>query len=385
MFNEVICFIRSLYGEGFIPLHEPKFIGNEKKYLNECIDSTFVSSVGKFVDKLEEDLCRFTGSKFAVATMSGTAALHMALILADVDQDDEVITQALTFVATANAISYQRAYPIFLDSAPDNLGLCPDDLKAFLTKFADVENGVCFNKKTGRKIKACVPMHVFGHPVKLNEIIEICNQYNIIVIEDAAESLGSTYKGRQTGTIAPIGIVSFNGNKIVTSGGGGAILIQDESLAKKAKHLTTTAKVSHKWEFYHDQIGYNYRLPNLNAALICAQLEKLPEFIKNKKDTASKYKTFFSKTEIEFVESIDDSNYWLNAVKLKDKIEKNKFLEELNSNEIMSRPIWKLMIDLPAFSQCYSSELNNAKNYEETVVNLPSSVRLKNLIKGKSL
>jgi perosamine synthetase len=376
MYDELISLIRSMYGEGFIPLHEPRFIGNEKKYLEECIDSTFVSSVGKFVDKFEQMLCEYTGAKFAVATMNGTAALHMSLILADVEPGDEVITQALTFVATANAISYQSAYPVFLDSAADNLGLCPKDLKKFLEENAEVVDGVCINKKNKRKIKACVPMHVFGHPVRLEEILNVCKEYNITVVEDAAESLGSFYKGRHTGTIAPIGAISFNGNKIVTSGGGGAILIQDEAMAKRAKHLTTTAKVPHKWDFYHDEIGYNYRLPNLNAALICAQLEKLPEFVNDKRETASKYKEFFSSTEFEFIDSTDESNYWLNAIQCKDEQQRNELLETLNSKQIMTRPIWKLMIDLPAFKGCFHSNLTNAKKYEQTIVNLPSSVRV---------
>lgn len=376
MYNELISFIRSMYGEGFIPLHEPRFIGNEKKYLEECIDSTFVSSVGKFVDKFEQMLCDITNSKFAIATTNGTAALHMSLILADVQRDDEVITQALTFVATANAISYQGAHPIFLDSAEDNLGLCPKDLKKFLEDNTEVIDGVCFNKNTNRKIKACVPMHVFGHPILLDEIIEICKEYCITVIEDAAESLGSRYKGKHTGTIAPIGALSFNGNKVVTAGGGGAILFQDEDLAKRAKHLTTTAKVPHKWDFYHDEIGYNYRMPNLNAALICAQLEKLPEFLKNKKETANKYKEFFSTSEFEFIDCDEDSNFWLNAIKVKNIKQRDELLETLNRAQVMTRPVWKLMSELPAFKDCYRSDLVNAKNYEQTVVNLPSSVRI---------
>ncbi|MBT4791721.1 MAG: LegC family aminotransferase, partial [Halobacteriovoraceae bacterium] len=299
MFDHTVNFIKSLYGDNFIPLHEPRFVGNEKKYLNECIDSTFVSSVGKYVDQFEKMLCEYTGSNFAVATMNGTAALHMSLILADVKANDEVITQALTFVATANAISYLDAHPIFLDSANDNLGLCPDDLEQFLELNVEVKSdGFAYNKSTGRRIKACVPMHTFGHPVKLDEILVICKRYNIFVIEDAAESIGSMYKQKHTGTIAPIGVMSFNGNKTITSGGGGALLIQDEQLALKAKYLTTTAKVSHKWEYYHDEIGYNYRLPNLNAALACAQLENLPAFIVNKVETAKLYKSFFSSQNI---------------------------------------------------------------------------------------
>lgn len=380
MFDEVISYIRSLYGEGFIPLHEPRFIGNEKNYVNECIDSTFVSSVGKFVDRFEEMLCEITGSKFAVATVNGTAALHISLLLAGVERDDEVLTQALTFVATANAISYTGAHSVFLDSSADNLGLCPDDLRNFLEQNATLDkDGFCYNKITKRRIKACVPMHVFGHPVKLDEIIEICKRFNIFVIEDAAESLGSLYKGKHTGTIAPVGALSFNGNKIVTSGGGGALLIQDEKLAKWAKHITTTAKVPHRWEFFHDEIAYNYRLPNLNAALICAQLENLEEFKVNKRQTAAKYENFFSEKGVTFLTEPPqcDSNYWLNAILLNSKEEQQRFLSVTNDAGVMTRPVWKLMPDLPAFSKNQTTNLINARKYEETLVNIPSSVRLK--------
>ena len=380
MFEEITSFIRSLYGEGQIQLHEPHFIGNEKAYLNDCIDSTFVSSVGKYVDRLEKMLCEYTGSKFAIATVNGTAALHVGLILAGVEKDDEVLTQALTFVATANAVSYTGAHNVFLDSGADNLGLCPEDLEKFLSQNAEIAaDGFCYNKTTKRRIKACVPMHVFGHPVKLDEIMAICQQYNIIVVEDAAESLGSLYKGKHTGTIAPIGTLSFNGNKIVTSGGGGALLIQDEKLAKKAKHITTTAKVPHRWEFFHDEIGFNYRLPNLNAALLCAQIEKLGEFKKNKRETAEKYKEFFSRSGLEFLAEPAEceSNYWLNAILLKNKDEQQKFLTATNNAEVMTRPIWRLMPDLPAFTNCQRTALQNARKYENTVVNIPSSVRIK--------
>lgn len=379
MFDNVINFIRSIYGEGFIPLHEPKFIGNEKAYLNDCIDSTYVSSVGKFVDQLEKMLCEITGSRFAVATVNGTAALHMSLILSGVEKDDEVLTQALTFVATANAITYTGAHCIFLDSAQDNLGLCPIDLEKFLAENTFIgKDGFCYNQVTKKRIKACIPMHVFGHPVKLDEIIKICQSYNISVIEDAAESIGSFYKKKHTGTIAPIGTLSFNGNKIVTSGGGGALLIQDEVLARRAKHLSTTAKVPHKWEFFHDEIGYNYRLPNLNAALLCAQLENLDLFKSNKREIAEKYKTFFSETEYKFISepSQAESNYWLNAILLKNNEEQQKFLAFSNEAGVMTRPVWRLMPDLPAFKDCMKTELTHAKHYEKTLVNIPSSVRL---------
>jgi perosamine synthetase len=377
MFDDIIKFIRSIYGDEFIPLHEPRFVGNEKKYLNECIDSTFVSSVGKFVDKFEQMLCEITGSKFAVATVNGTAALHISLLLAGVERDDEVLTQALTFVATANAISYTGAHSVFLDSDKDNLGLSPNDLEKFLDQFGEMRSdGFCYNKKSGRRIKACVPMHVFGHPVKLDEILAVCSKYNITVIEDAAESLGSYYKGKHTGTIAPIGALSFNGNKIVTCGGGGALLIQDEKLAKRAKHITTTAKIPHRWEFRHDEVGYNYRLPNLNAALMCAQLENLEKFRQNKIQTANQYKEFFAKKNISFLTQPPEceSNYWLNAISLKDKAEQLAFLTSTNDAGVMTRPIWELMSELPAFNNCQKTDLINAKKYSETIVNIPSSV-----------
>jgi perosamine synthetase len=379
MYENTVKFIKSLYGNKFIPLHEPRFMGNEKKYLNDCIDSTFVSSVGKYVDKFEEMICEYTGSKYAVAVTNGTAALHMSLILADVKENDEVLTQALTFVATANAISYTGAEPVFLDSASDNLGLCPDDLRLFLSEFAEMNaDGFAYNKSSGRRIKSCIPMHTFGHPVKLDDIIEICNNYNIIVIEDAAESIGSFYKGKHTGTISPIGIMSFNGNKTVTCGGGGVLLIQDEKIAKRAKYLTTTAKVPHQWEFFHDEIGYNYRLPNLNAALACAQLENLPKYLENKKETADLYRSFFAKENFKFIDEPHSTNssFWLNAIMFDNEGQRDTFLEETNSNNVMTRPIWKLMSCLPAFKHCQKTELRNAIKYQSTIVNIPSSVRL---------
>lgn len=380
MFDEEINFVRSLYGANeFIPLHEPRFVGHEKKYVGECIDSTFVSSVGKFVDKFEQMICEFTGSKHAVATTNGTSALHLALVLADVSGDDEVLTQALTFVATANAISYTRAAPVFIDSCEDNLGMCPLDLENFLKNNSVIgSDGYCYNKITKRRIKACVPMHVFGHPVYLDQIKVICEKYNIFLIEDAAESLGSFYKGSHTGTIAPIGVLSFNGNKIITSGGGGMLLIQDEFIAKKAKHLSTTAKIPHQWAFDHSEIGYNYRLPNLNAALACAQMENLSSFVKNKRETAALYRAFFKNTELKFVDEPNEceSNFWLNAVLCRDKNERDRFLEETNQKGVMTRPLWNLMNELAAFKNCQKTELKNATYYYDRVVNIPSSVRL---------
>lgn len=379
MFDDIISFIRSLYGNDFIPLHEPRFIGNEKKYLIECIDSTFVSSVGKFVDQFEKMICDITGANYAVAVVNGTAALHMSLILSDVKQNDEVITQALTFVATANAISYMGASPIFLDSGINNLALCPDDLENFLHQFAEMRSdGFCYNKSSGKRIKACVPMHTFGHPARMDEIVAICGKYNISLIEDAAESIGSLYKGKSTGTIAPIGVISFNGNKTVTCGGGGVLLFQNQTLASRAKHLTTTAKVPHKWEFFHDEVGYNYRMPNLNAALMCAQLELLPKFLISKRETASLYRKFFLNHKVSFFDQPVDceSSFWLNAIQLNNVDQRNEFLNKTNSSGVMTRPVWRLMNELPAFMEAQTTELTNAKRYQDCIVNIPSSVRM---------
>ena len=380
MYNDIIQFIRTTFHkpDGIIPLHAPCFSGNEKAYLNECVDSTFVSSVGKFVDTFEEIVAEYTGSKKAVACVNGTNALHVALLLVGVEPDDEVITQPLTFVATANAISYCGAHPVFIDVDRDTLGLSPSKMQAWLLQHGEVKNGACFNKTTHRRIKACVPMHTFGHPVHLDEMVELCNKYHIKLVEDAAESLGSFYKGKHTGTFGKIGILSFNGNKIVTTGGGGMLLFQDEELAAHAKHLTTQAKVPHRWEFVHDQIGYNYRLPNINAALGCAQMEQLPKFVANKRDLAQKYNQFFADKEPEFFVEPPGcvSNYWLNALVLKNREERDKLLTCTNNNGVMTRPVWQLMNRLPMFRKCQCGDLSNAEWMEECVVNLPSSVKL---------
>ncbi len=375
----VINFIRSLYEkEKFIPLHEPKFIGNEKKYLNECIKSTFVSSVGKFVDKFEDRIAKYTSSKYAIATTNGTSAIHISLILADVDQNCEVITQPLNFVASSNAIRYCDATPIFIDVDRDTMGLSPKSLRIFLEKNTIIKNKNCINKKTGKVIKACIPMHSYGHPCRIKEIKSICDEYYIFLIEDAAESLGSFYNKKHTGTFAKLGVISFNGNKIITAGAGGCIITNDKILAKKAKHLTTTAKVYHKWEFNHDMIGYNYRMPNLNAALLIAQLEKLNEFIINKRKLAIRYDTFFKSIDVNFFKEPKNckSNYWLNSIILKNKNQRDKFLEETNSKGIMTRPIWKLMNRLPMFKNFECDDLKNSKWLYERVVNIPSSVTL---------
>jgi perosamine synthetase len=377
MYKEVIAFIQKTYQTtDFIPLHEPKFIGNEKKYLNECIDSTFVSSVGRFVDEFEEKISNYTGVKYAIATSNGTSALHISLLLANVEQNDEVITQPLTFVATCNAISYCGAQPVFVDVDRDTMGLSPVALKEFLENNTTVKNQQCINNKTGKVIKACVPMHTFGHPCRIDEIKEICDKHHVFLIEDAAESVGSTYKGKHTGTLGQIGVMSFNGNKIITAGGGGCIVTNDKTLAKKAKYLTTTAKVPHKWDFNHDMVGYNYRMPNLNAALLVAQLENLNNFISSKRKLANMYETFFSGIDYAFVkEPVESkSNYWLNSIILKDKQQRDEFLDETNSSGIMTRPIWTLMNKLPMFEHAQCGDLINAEWLEQRVVNIPSSV-----------
>ncbi len=381
-FNKVIDFIRKKYNtpKDFIPLHEPRFIGNEKKYLNDCIDSTFVSSVGKYVDLFEQMTADFTKSKYAVAAVNGTNALHIALMLSGVNNGDEVITQSLTFIATANAISYCKAKPIFIDVDKETLGLSPNKLEEFLSEktFFDKKTKKQKNKKTNRPISACLPMHTFGHPAKIDKIVEICNKYNIPVIEDAAESLGSYYKNQHTGTFGKFGILSFNGNKIITTGGGGMILTNDEKLAKLAKHLTTQAKIPHRWEYAHDYIGYNYRLTNLQAALGVAQIENLPRFIDSKRKLAVEYKKIFSSLGIKFIDEPKNSksNFWLNAIILDNEKQRNEFLEFSNEKGIMTRPIWRLMNKLTMFNNCQTEDIKNAEWFEQRVVNIPSSVIL---------
>ncbi len=380
MYKDITDFIHKLYNtDKNVFLHTPHLIGNEKKYLNECIDTTFVSSVGQFVNRFEDMLSEFTGAQNVIVCVNGTNALHIAMLLVGVERDDEVITQALTFIATCNAVSYIGAHPIFIDVDKETMGLSPIALEKWLSQNATIENGVCKNKTTGRRIKACVPMHTFGHPVKIDEILTVCEKFNIELVEDAAESIGSYYKGKHTGTFGRVGVVSFNGNKTITTGGGGALLFNDEELAKQAKHLTTQAKVDHKWEFIHDQIGFNYRMPNVNAAIGCAQLEKIDEILANKRETANRYIEFFeNKTDIEFFREPTDSisNYWLNVLILKDKTAQQKFLEFTNSNGIMTRPIWRLMNKLPMFENCQTDNLENTFWYEDRIVNIPSSVRV---------
>ena len=380
MFEKIVSFIKSLYPEeNPVPLHAPRFSGNEKKYLMDCIDTTYVSYVGQYVDRFEDAIRQFTGANYAVAVSSGTAALHVALLLADVAPGDEVITQPLTFVATANAISYCGAQPVFVDVERPTLGLDPEALNDFLINNGILKpDGRCYNKITGRKIAACVPMHTFGHPVRIDQIIESCQRYQIPVVEDAAEALGSFYKGQHAGTFGELGILSFNGNKPVTTGGGGMIITNDETLATKAKHLTTTAKKPHQWEFVHDDVGYNYRMPNINAAVGCAQMECVAGVLENKRTTAQMYNQFFQDIGIPFITEPDhaQSNYWLNAIVLEDKQERERFLAYSREKGIQTRPVWTLISHLPMYSDCQCTSLENAQWLEDRLVNIPSSVRI---------
>jgi perosamine synthetase len=362
----------------FISLHEPRFAGNEWAYVKECLDTGWVSSVGTFVDRLEVDLASYTGVKRAVAVVNGTAALHICLMLAGVEAGDEVLVPALTFIATTNAVVYCGAVPHFVDSEERTLGLDPVRLAGYLAEIAKLRHDGCYNRGTGRRIKAVVPMHTFGHPVDLDPLLDVCKRFRIELIEDAAESLGSLYKGRHTGNWGRLSALSFNGNKIITTGGGGAILTNDEELATRAKHLTTTAKVPHRWEFTHDMVGYNYRLPNINAALGCAQLEQMPGFLANKRRLAECYAAAFEGvaglrvfSEPEFARS----NYWLNALLLDEELsaERDRLLVLTNDAGIMTRPAWTPMHRLPMFTECPRMELCVAESLERRIINIPSS------------
>jgi aminotransferase in exopolysaccharide biosynthesis len=365
-----------IFGNTFIPLHRPVFEGNERQYLIDCIDSNFVSSVGPKVTEFEEKVAKFTGSKYAVATVNGTAALHVAINLAGVQSGDEVISQSLTFIATCNAISYAGAKPLFIDVDIDTMGLSPVALKHFLEKNAKKMATGTFNKISGNRISACIPMHTFGFPCRIAEIAEICADWDITLIEDAAESLGSYSGGQHTGTFASMATLSFNGNKVITTGGGGMIITDNSELAKRAKHITTTAKLQHPYDFVHDEIGYNYRLPNLNAALGCAQMERLDEFLTIKADLADQWGDFFDRSGVDFVQAIDGNkaNHWLNAIILDSREDRDKFLKLTNDNDVMTRPVWTLMSKLPMFKHCQSDGLENSLWLEDRVVNIPSSV-----------
>lgn len=377
MFNALVDFVREQYRTNdFIPLHAPVFSGHERQYIVDTIESTFVSSVGAYVDRFEHDMAAYTGSARAVATVNGTAALHIALKLVGVEPGDLVITQPLTFVATCNAIAYCGAEPVFVDVDQDTLALSPHALENWLNEHASVGNdGVCRTLADGKAIIACLPMHTFGHPADLDSLVDVCARWHLALVEDAAESLGSLYKGRHTGTIGRVGTLSFNGNKIITTGGGGMIL-SDDTLGARAKHLTTTAKRSHPYEYVHDEVGYNYRLPNLNAALGCAQLEQLETFVAIKRKLASRYAAHFSGSDLRFVTEPDGcrSNYWLNAVVCDSREQRDALLRATNDAGVMTRPIWALMNRLPSYTHCRHGPLIQAQWLEARVVNLPSSV-----------
>ncbi len=374
--DDFVDFAKSLYSGESVSLHRPVFGGNEKRYLEGCIDSNFVSSVGARVTEFEQGVAAYCGAKYGVATVNGTAALHIAMVVAGVGQGDEVITQALTFIATCNAISYIGAHPVFVDVDKSTLGMSPGALRKFLAANAEIKDGCSFNKATGRRFAACVPMHTFGHPCRIDEIADVCEEFGIPLVEDAAESLGSYYKGTHTGNFGLLGAISFNGNKIITTGGGGMIVTNNEEIARKAKHITTTAKIPHPYEFVHDQIGFNYRLPNLNAALGCAQLEQLDGFVKVKRNLAARYSQFFAEKGIPFVVEPEgaQSNYWLNAIILDSRDERDNFLKYSNDKGVMTRPIWRMMTELEMFKNCQHDGLENSLWLEDRVVNIPSSV-----------
>jgi aminotransferase in exopolysaccharide biosynthesis len=379
MNKSLINFIQKLYETNeFIPLHEPQFEGNEKKYVTDAIDSTYVSSSGYYVDKFEEDISVLTSCTKAVSLVNGTSALSLAMYMSNVRTGDLVITQPLTFIATCNAIHHLGASPIFIDISLDSLGLDPAAVLEFLEAHACIDDdGNCVFKESGQKIKAIVPMHTFGHPVDLDQFTKICEDWNLILIEDAAESLGSLYKGKHTGTFGRFGALSFNGNKTITTGGGGMLLCSKAFEGERAKNLSTTAKLPHPYEFFHDEAGFNMRMPNLNAALGCAQLESLESFLIAKKIIANSYREFFADTEAKFIAQPEyaESNYWLNAILCADEISKNELLEYSNNHGVNMRPVWKLMYKLPMFSNAIKGEMGNAEKIESLLVNLPSSPR----------
>ena len=381
MINKLIRFVRDTFETSDpIPLHAPLFIGNEHAYVNETITSTYVSSVGKFVSQFETDIEKYTNTKKAISIMNGTAALHAALYASNIKKGDIVITQAMTFVATCNAIYHMGAEPLFIDVSMISMGLCPKALSLYLEENAFLDSdGTCIHKNTKKIIKAVVPMHTFGHPVEMDELMKVCSDWKLTVIEDAAESLGSFYKEKHTGTIGRYGITSFNGNKIITTGGGGMVFCKNVEDGKKLKHITTTAKVPHEYEFFHDEPGFNYRMPNLNAALGCAQLEIIPEYLICKRNLANKYSNFFKDSDLEFFTEPEyaKSNYWLNTIICPDKKFRDKLLIETNKNNVMTRPTWVLMNKLPAFKNCLSGSLDNSEWLESRVVNIPSSVTRK--------
>jgi perosamine synthetase len=376
VFRQLVANISKLYGHSEIPLHRPVFTGNERQYLIDCIDSNFVSSVGEKVVEFEKLVGAYTGAQYAIATVNGTSALHAALMGAGVDSCCEVITQSLTFVATCNAIAYTGATPVFVDVDLDTMGMSPQALRAWLLANTAVSGGACVNKTTGARIAACLPMHTFGFPCRIAEIAQVCEEFGITLIEDAAESLGSFVGAQHTGTFGKMATLSFNGNKIITTGGGGMVITNDPVLAKQLRHLTTTAKIPHAYEFMHDQVGYNYRMPNLNAALGCAQMEKLDQMLAAKRKVAQHYLDFGKAHGVEIFKAPAGTtpNYWLNCLVLSSRQERDEFLEYSNSQGAMTRPIWRLMSSLPMFSGLQHDGLENSRWLEDRVVNLPSSV-----------
>lgn len=378
LFKRITDYIKSLYPEeNPVPLHAPRFLGKEKEYLNQCIDSTYVSYVGNFVTKFEDHIKNLTKSKYASAIVNGTSALFMILKSMDIKDGEEIITQALTFAATAAAIKHTGAQPVFIDVDKDTLGMSPESLLRFLSRSCISKNGKLINKYTDRVISAVIPMHTFGHPVRIDEIKKICDSYELPLIEDAAESLGSFYKGKHTGTFGKAAIFSFNGNKPVTTGGGGMIITDDEQLINKVIHLSTTAKRKHPWEFYHDEVGYNLRLPNINAAIGVAQMEYFNDIIENKRKTAKLYLEFFDTLGVPFFIEPPDckSNYWLNLILLKNRQERDEFLNYSNGNGVQTRPIWNIIPDLPPYKDCYTDEIPISRNLQDIAVNIPSSYR----------
>ncbi len=376
-FEKIVNFIKNLYGKEFVPLHEPFFDEEEKNWVLKALESTFVSSVGPFVEEFEKEIAKYTGAKYAVATVNGTSALHLALLAVGVKEGDEVITQPLTFVATCNAIKYCGANPVFVDVSKETLGMSAESLEYFLKRFVKFKNGFAYNKITKRRIKACVPVHIFGHPTKIDRIVELCRSYNIAVVEDAAEALGSLYKGKHVGTFGDVGIFSFNGNKIITTGGGGVLITDNESIARFSKYLSTTAKRNHPYEYYHDAVGFNYRMPNINAALGLAQLSKLERFIEIKRKLATIYEEFFETLEgVEFIKEPPKgrSNYWLNAVRFSSEEERTRFLEFSNKRGVQTRAVWTLMYKLPMYRDCFRIETPNAEDLETKIVNIPSGI-----------
>ena len=381
IFKNTLDFIKSLYpNQNPVALHAPVFMGKEKEYLAQCIDSTFVSYVGEFVNKFEAITAQFTGAKYAVAVVNGTAGLQIALQVIGVQHGDEVITQPLTFVATANAISHAGAIPVFVDVDKDTLGMSPEKLEDWLEKntIYDTINKTVKNKVTGKRISAIVPVYIFGHLIRIHEIMQVAEKYHLAVVEDSTEALGSFINGKHAGLFGEVGILSYNGNKTITTGGGGMIITNNEKLAQRVKHITTTAKIPHPYEYVHDEIGYNYRLPNINAAVGYAQMEYIHTILESKKETARLYKNFFANSEIEYINGMENTNpnYWLNAILLKDRTQRDKFLQFSNANGVITRAAWRLMNKLPMYQQCQAGDISNAEWLEDRIVNLPSSVRL---------